>query len=537
MSRRMVAVGMVVSAMVQHGFGNPAPVGKGLFSKLNKGIVLDVSTPTGGAWPKIIYDAAQMKAIAEAGFESVRLIVPYPLTLDSVKSPLGIQDQINDAFANKLSIVICIWGMNTWSTDVSKGKSDLAERWGQLARLWKNYSSDLVFEIMNEPAGIGFQGDAGNANAMMLYDAALQAIRNEDPTRPVLIGPPGYNDAKFLDPYVTKAHLKYTFDGGKGFYEDQYVGAAMHFYTPRGENGVNWAMWTQPLGTNESWGNASKWQGPITDQIMYAVNWRKSIGHDIPVVTTEWGCWQFQARDESPDLPAWLDFTINSLKTNDIGSMWYTGIMNNQRVFGIFDSETGWNPVVLGKLTGVHPTTWPSINQVVNGEFLPGDQAWQLTTKTITKEIITSGAYSGNSMLKLTVPAGSGGQLYTQTYSGTDDKGPGRTLLHLIQGKSYKIKFVLGTDADASQQGRGRIQVRLRDASDGSLIEEFKAIDVPRGPTTNVISYKHGASSVMDVRLEFDVGTIKQVLYLDRVEFMRDVDDSPALGRQVVEYV
>jgi len=267
------------------------------------------------------------------------------------------------------------------------------------------------------------------------------------------------------------------------------------------------------------------------------VNWRKSIGHDIPVVTTEWGCWQFQARDESPDLPAWLDFTINSLKTNDIGSMWYTGIMNNQRVFGIFDSETGWNPVVLGKLTGVHPTTWPSINQVVNGEFLPGDQAWQLTTKTITKEIITSGAYSGNSMLKLTVPAGSGGQLYTQTYSGTDDKGPGRTLLHLIQGKSYKIKFVLGTDADASQQGRGRIQVRLRDASDGSLIEEFKAIDVPRGPTTNVISYKHGASSVMDVRLEFDVGTIKQVLYLDRVEFMRDVDDSPALGRQVVEYV
>merc|ERR1712228_774323 len=152
-----------------------------------------------------------------------------------------------------------------------------------------------------------------------------------------------------------------------------------------------------------------------------------------------------------------------------------------------------------------------------------------------TKEIITSGAYSGNSMLKLTAPADSGGQLYTQTYTGTDDKGPGRTLLHLIHGNSYKVQFMVGTDA--GQQGRGRIQVRLRDASDGSLIEEFKAIDVSRGSTTNVISYKHGASSVMDVRLEFDVGTIKQVLYLDRVEFMRDVDDSPALGRQVVEYV
>merc|ERR1712216_122266 len=271
-------------------------------------------------------------------------------------------------------------------------------------------------------------------------------------------------------PYVTKEHLKYTFDGGKGFYEDPNVGAAIHFYTPRGENGINWAMWTQPLGTGEVWGNASKWQGPITDQIMYAVNWRKSIGHDMPVVTTEWGCWLFPERDQSPDLPAWLDFTMDSLKANNIGSMWYTSIMNNQRVFGIFDSETGWNPAVLGKLTGVHPTTWPSINQVVNGEFLPGDMAWQLSSKTITQEIIFSGAYSGSSMLKLTVPAGSSGQLYTQTYSGTDDKGPGRTLLHLIQGRSYKIKFMVGTDA--GQQGR--IQVSLRQASDGSLIDNSR---------------------------------------------------------------
>merc|ERR1712151_25020 len=524
MTRRMVAAGLVVSAILQRGFGNPAPVSKGVFSKLNKGTVLDVSTPATGAWPKIAYDAAQMKAIAEAGFESVRLIIPFPQTLDSVKTPQGVQDQINDAFANKLSIVICIWGMGNWAQDVTKGATELAERWGQLARLWKDYSSDLVFEIMNEPAGIGFGGDAGNANAMKLYDAAIQAIRNEDPTRPVLIGPPGYNDAEFLQPYVTKEHLKYTFDGGKGFYEDPNVGAAIHFYTPRGENGINWAMWTQPLGTGEVWGNASKWQGPITDQIMYAVNWRKSIGHEMPIVTTEWGCWLFPERDQSPDLPAWLDFTMDSLKANNIGSMWYTSIMNNQRVFGIFDSETGWNLAVLGKLTGVHPTTWPSINQVVNGEFLPGDMAWQLSSKTITQEIIFSGAYSGSSMLKLTVPAGSSGQLYTQTYSGTDDKGPGRTLLHLIQGRSYKIKFMVGTDA--GQQGL--IPVSLRQASDGSLIEEFKAIDVSAGPTTSVISYKHQAANAMDVRLQFDVSSMKQVLYLDKVEILSNTDESLA---------
>merc|ERR1712232_32925 len=138
-------------------------------------------------------------------------------------------------------------------------------------------------------------------------------------------------------------------------------------------------------------------------------------------------------------------------------------------------------------------------------------------------EFVFSGAYSGNSMLKLTVPAGSGGQLYTQTYSGTDDKGPGRTLLHLIQGKAYKIKFMVGTDA--GQQGR--IQVSLRAASDGSLIEEFKAIDVSGGPSTSVISYKHQAANEMDVGLQFDV-SMKQVLYLDKVELMSSVDESLA---------
>merc|ERR1719262_1951859 len=181
---------------------------------------------------------------------------------------------------------------------------------------------------------------------MGLYNAAIQAIRDIDPDRPVLLGTCGMNDPKYL-PYVTDTYLKYKFDGGKGFYEDPNVGVAVHFYAPRDTDGLNWAFWTQRLGTNESGVNNSKWQNPITDQIMYAVNWRKSIGHEIPVITTEWGCWMFQSRTEDPDLVAWLDFTMNLFDTYNIGNMWYVAIQNNQRDFAIFDSEIGWNKVVL----------------------------------------------------------------------------------------------------------------------------------------------------------------------------------------------
>lgn len=226
---------------------------------------------------------------------------------------------------------------------------------------------------------------------------------------------------------------------------------------------------------------------------------------------------------------------MNLFDTYNIGNMWYVGIQNNQRAFAIFDSETGWNNVVLDKLTGVQPTKWPSINQVINGEFVDqSDQAWKVTTDQIHKQVVTQGAYSGSTMLKLTVPdlKGSDGQLYLQTYTGSDDFAPGRTLLHLIQGNSYKIRFIAGTDADQ----QGRLKVRLRDVSDERVIEEFNWINVSAGPTTNVISYKHRAASEMNVRLEFDVGSIKQVLYLDSIELIRDEDDSPAWGRQVIEY-
>ena len=93
--------------------------------------------------------------------------------------------------------------------------------------------------------------------------------------------------------------------------------------------------------------------------------------------------------------------------------MWYTGILNNQASFAIYDSEFGWNQKVLDKLTGVKPTLLPKTSQVINGEFFRPDSAWSLTTDKITKEYIDgSASLNGTSMLKLSVPEGVEGQLY-----------------------------------------------------------------------------------------------------------------------------
>ncbi len=73
------------------------------------------------------------------------------------------------------------------------------------------------------------------------------------------------NDAEFLDAYVTDKYLTYTFDDGKGFYEDANTGVAIHFHSPKHKDGLNFAMWTQSL-------NGKDWKSPILTEITNAAN-------------------------------------------------------------------------------------------------------------------------------------------------------------------------------------------------------------------------------------------------------------------------
>ncbi|EOD34853.1 hypothetical protein EMIHUDRAFT_228124 [Emiliania huxleyi CCMP1516] len=427
------------------------------FLPLHNGINLDVALPDAGVWFKTQYEAAQMQAIAEAGFESVRVFSPFNANLSQVDA------QIDDALSAGLSIVVCLWGLNEWAEDPELGRSQIVERWHSLAARWIKYPNRLVFELLNEPEGIGFAPThEANEAVMSLYEAALRAIRSQDATRPVLLSSPGYNDPEWLDPYVTDAYLTPSNSTAPDepippssgncmswcdsktrvrFSEDPNVGVAIHFYRPKGLGvGLNWAMWTDPLGADEE-----RWQRPIAREVEYVVRWRAKYGHSVPVITTEWGCWLFESRvADSGDLDRWLRYHLDLFAANDIGSMWYTGIQHNQRGFGtrfggaragraragasrrrlcgvgIFDTEMGWTKQVLDRLTGRRPASWPSLNQVINGEFFTTD-GWQLSSDAVSAEILQRWEmppFSGRTTLKLTVPdlGGEHALLYQQTF-------------------------------------------------------------------------------------------------------------------------
>ena len=484
-----------------------------VFKKLHKGINIDTSLPSAGVWPKVQHDVAQFQAAANAGFTSVRVFMPFRSGTEET------EQQIVDALANDLAIVICMWGNSAWAkNNIEVGAEQIAKKWGELARAWKKYPGDLVFEILNEPKGIGYKEEERYEEVMQLYNSAAQAIRNEDPARPILIGAPRSNDPEYLDPYVTEKHLTYAFDGGKGFYDDANAGVAIHFYNPRHEDGVNFAMWIAPLPEDK------KWKPIVLNKITTAVSWRDRIGVDIPIVTTEWGCWTFPERPDA-ELTEWLQHHMSNFRKYDIGSMWYTGMQNNQRSYAIFDSELGWNQTVLDQLTGFTPTALPKTSQIINSEFHQPGLSWRLTSDKITEEYVYgSEAFSGNSMLKINVPQNAEGRLYQQTYGGNGEYigAPGKTLLHLIKGQTYRISFM-----SASEGVKGRIRIMLKNANNMDLIyDSYEAdngwIHIGKEAKTHTRLYTHNAESEMDVRLEFDVGSKEQVLYLDKVELIRN---------------
>ena len=51
---------------------------------------------------------------------------------------------------------------------------------------------------------------------------------------------------------------------------------------------------------------------------------------------------------------------------------------------------------------------------------------------------------------------------------------------------------------------------------------EHAWIEVGKQPRTYTRHYTHNAKTEMDVRLELDVGSRGQILYLDKVEFIRN---------------
>ncbi len=94
-----------------------------------------------------------------------------------------------------------------------------------------------------------------------------------------------------------------------------------------------------------------------------------------------------------------------------------------------------------------------------------------------------------------------------------------------MSGQTYKISFI-----SRSTDGQGVMKVLLKDVNGGAVFFDSSDMNIRVNQQTYDLYYTHNAADAMDVRLEFDVGSRQQVLYLDKVELIRSTPADLALA-------
>ena len=192
-----------------------------------------LEAPREGDWGAGL-DAEYFRIVADAGFDHVRLPVSWagyadtsaPYTIPDGIDP-NIVDQpysniwervdwaIDQAEANDLMIIVNMHHYDEAHLDPAGHRDRLIAMWSQIATRYADAGSHVLFELFNEPNG-QFTEQPEIWNELLLD--LLATVRETNPTRPVVVGPVGFNNIDFLDDLALP--------------DDDYLIATVHLYEP-----------------------------------------------------------------------------------------------------------------------------------------------------------------------------------------------------------------------------------------------------------------------------------------------------------------
>lgn len=170
----------------------PAAPPMNLKRGINLGNMLEA--PNEGEWGLTV-EKGYFDLIKEAGFDFVRLPVRWNSHADE-SSPYAIDpvffarldEVVNWALAQNLAVIIDFHHYDEMVWDPQGHKDRFLGIWRQVAEHYKDSSSKVLFELLNEPNG------ELNADLWNQYAAeALAIVRESNPTRDVIIGPVNLN--------------------------------------------------------------------------------------------------------------------------------------------------------------------------------------------------------------------------------------------------------------------------------------------------------------------------------------------------------
>ncbi len=241
-----VSVGLSMLALLACGGASPVEPGtpftpapaavptKGATLRLGKCVNISnmLEAPREGAWGRAFRDS-DMDNIAAKGFTGIRLPARFsahakheaPYTIDG--SFLKRVHHIVDlATARGIAVIIDMHHYEQIFQDPAGEAPRFAAMWRQIALSFRQAPENVYFELINEPHD---KFDASNLVAVQ--GPALAAVRESNPTRPVVIDGPGWAS---LDGMLSTQ-----------FPDDPNVVPTFHYYDPA-NFGFDKAPWMNP---------------------------------------------------------------------------------------------------------------------------------------------------------------------------------------------------------------------------------------------------------------------------------------------------
>lgn len=305
-----------------------AKIGRGL----NFGNALEA--PAEGDWGIVIRDE-YIQAIADAGFNSIRLPITWPTRSQST-APFTIDSQffqrvdhiVETALALGLTVVLNNHHFDELNENPQEHRNWLLALWEQISGHYSDYPDELFFEILNEPHG-AFNNNAAIWN--QLARDALALIRKTNPYRMVVIGPISWNAIDRIP----------TLDLPE---EDRCLIATFHYYSPFQftHQGASWAGDDANSWLGTPWMGSPNERKAITDAFDTAVAWAQQ--HTRPLYLGEFGAYE-KADDNSRY--RWTDHVARSCEKRGISwTYWEFGAG-----FGVYDRDKNeWRPLLLKAL-------------------------------------------------------------------------------------------------------------------------------------------------------------------------------------------
>jgi endoglucanase len=250
---------------------------RGLGRGVNLGNALEA--PKEGEWGVTLKEE-YFEKIKAAGFDSVRIPVRWSAHA-AATTPYRIDPKffervdwaVEQAFKRRLAPVVNMHHYEEIFNEPDKHRERFVAIWRQIAERYKDYPSQLVFELLNEPHA-KLTADKWNP----LLAETIAVVRRTNPLREIVVGPVGWNSINDL------ASLELPKD-------DKHLIVTVHYYSPFQftHQGAEWTGGEAQKWLGTKWTGSKAERQAVARDLDKALAW--AVEHRRPLYLGEFGAY------------------------------------------------------------------------------------------------------------------------------------------------------------------------------------------------------------------------------------------------------